>query len=64
MKTAFAVLATAGLILASTSCDKHSWEQTQVLHEGMHKAHGDTHHGEAKAGHSEAHGDKKPEAKH
>lgn len=48
MKATLAVLALAGLIFANTSCDKHSWESTQGLHEGMHKAHGDEHHGEAK----------------
>jgi hypothetical protein len=46
-KTAFTVLATAALLIAASSCAKHSWEETQVLHEGMHKAHGDGH-GEAK----------------
>lgn len=44
MKTALVLLASATLILASTSCDKHSWSQTQSLHEGMHKDHhGDDH---------------------
>lgn len=57
MKIASVLLATA-LIVVSTSCDKHSWSQTQTLHEGMHKdhhgdghhddAHKDEHHGEAK----------------
>lgn len=52
MKNVPALFAAAALILAASSCDKHSWESTQVLHEGMHKAHnehhGDAHHGEAK----------------
>lgn len=81
MKTApAALLAAAALIFASASCDKHSWEETQVLHEGMHKDHGDEHHGDnhhggeaAKGEHGqaadthakpEAHGEKKEEAKH
>ena len=79
MKTApAALLAAAALIFASVSCDKHSWEETQVLHEGMHKGHGDQHHGdthhaeEAKGEHAkpeahaapEAHGEKKEDAKH
>jgi hypothetical protein len=46
-KTALSALATAALILAATSCGRHSWEETQVLHEGMHKGHGEAH-GEAK----------------
>ncbi|MFM2177853.1 MAG: hypothetical protein RL015_1951 [Verrucomicrobiota bacterium] len=62
-KTAFTALATAALILAATSCGKHSWEETQVLHEGMHKAHGDGHHGEAKHdSHSKPDAHAKPEA--
>lgn len=49
MKTVPALLALATLLTASVSCDKHSWEETKVLHEGMHKeGHGDAHHGEAK----------------
>lgn len=44
MKTVPALLALATLLTASVSCDKHSWEETQVLHEGMHKEG----HGEAK----------------
>jgi hypothetical protein len=39
-KTAFTAAIAAVLILAP-SCAKHSWEETQVLHEGMHKSHGD-----------------------
>jgi len=78
MKTVPALLAVASLIFASVSCDKHSWEETQVLHEGMHKVHGedhgDAHHGEAKKddhGKADAHAEKpahapekKEEAKH
>lgn len=44
MKNAFTLIAAAALILASTSCDKHAWDETKGLHEGMHKAHGE--HGE------------------
>ena len=61
-KVALTVLAAAALISFGPSCAKHSWEDTQVLHEGMHKGHGDSHgkvdahapapaHGEAKAAH-------------
>ncbi|GEP43966.1 hypothetical protein [Brevifollis gellanilyticus] len=58
-KATLALLASAALISFGPSCAKHSWEQTQVLHEGMHKGHGEGHdaHGDAK---HEAHG----EAKH
>lgn len=45
-KTAFIAFATAALIITATSCGKHSWEKTQVLHEGMHKDHGDAKHDE------------------
>lgn len=46
MKTVPAILALAALVVVSASCDKHSWEETKVLHEGMHKeGHGDAHHG-------------------
>jgi hypothetical protein len=47
-KTAFTAFATAALIVTATSCGKHSWEKTQVLHEGMHKGHGEDSHGDAK----------------
>ena len=53
MKTASFIFCAAALVLASTSCGKHSWKETQVLHEGMHKAH-DEGHGDSHA----AHGDK------
>jgi hypothetical protein len=43
MKTAPIFLCAAAFILASLSCDKHSFKETQVLHEGMHKAHGEGH---------------------
>lgn len=43
MKTAPIFLCAAAFILASVSCDKHSFKETQVLHEGMHKAHGEGH---------------------
>lgn len=49
------ILSAAAFVFASVSCDKHSWKETQVLHEGMHKAHG--------SDHGDAHG-KKEEAKH
>jgi hypothetical protein len=49
MKTAVSALAIAALIFASGSCAKHDWEETQVLHEGMHKGHGDAHHVEGAA---------------
>jgi len=61
MKTASILLCAAIIALASTSCGKHTWKETQVLHEGMHKAH-DAGHGDAHAAESE-HG-KKEEAKH
>lgn len=51
-KVALTVLAAAALISFGPSCAKHSWEETQVLHEGMHKAH-DGGHGDAK---HDAHG--------
>jgi hypothetical protein len=44
-KTAFVLFSAAALSLFGPSCAKHSWEETQVLHEGMHKGHGG--HGEA-----------------
>lgn len=43
MKTASILLCAAAFIFASVSCDKHSFKETQVLHEGMHKAHGESH---------------------
>lgn len=61
MKTASILLCAAAFIFASVSCDKHSFKETQVLHEGMHKAHGEEH-GDAhakEAGHGDAHGEKK-----
>lgn len=53
MKKLPAFLAASALISFSASCDKHSWEETQVLHEGMH----DAHHGED-AEHGEGHAEK------
>ncbi|MDB6003137.1 MAG: hypothetical protein JWR15_124 [Prosthecobacter sp.] len=50
MKTASFFLCAAALVLASASCGKHSWKETQVLHEGMHKAHDGEVHGDAHAG--------------
>ncbi|HCN76464.1 MAG TPA: hypothetical protein DIT13_04610 [Verrucomicrobiales bacterium] len=57
MKTAAVLIAALGCIFCAASCDSHSFESTQVLHEGMHKAHGDDHgggHGKA----DDAHGQK------
>ncbi len=48
MKIASILLCAAAFTFASVSCDKHSWKETQVLHEGMHKAHAEGH-GEAQA---------------
>ncbi|MCF7790162.1 MAG: hypothetical protein K9N47_28850 [Prosthecobacter sp.] len=56
MKTASLFLCAAALVLASTSCGKHSWAETQGLHEGMHKVH-DEAHGDAHAP-AAAHGEK------
>lgn len=50
-KVALTLLAAAALVSFGPSCAKHSWEETQVLHENMHKGHGEAHaegHGEAK----------------
>lgn len=56
MKTASILLCAATFVFASISCDKHSWKETQVLHEGMHdKAHG---HGDAHAKEAAEHGEK------
>lgn len=55
-KAALTLLAAAALISFGPSCAKHSWEETQVLHEGMHKGHGGAKHDDhAKpaAGHEE-----------
>ncbi len=51
----FAVAATAALVLTGVSCDKHSWEETRVLHG---HGHGD-HHGDAE--HKDDHGAAKEE---
>jgi hypothetical protein len=61
-KVALTVLAAAALISFGPSCAKHSWEETQVLHEGMHKAHGDAH-GKADA-HAPAAGHEEKKAAH
>ena len=55
MKTASFFLCAAAIVLASTSCGKHTWKETQGLHEGMHKAHAEEH-GDAKPA---EHGEKK-----
>jgi hypothetical protein len=44
MKKAAFTAAIAAILILAPSCAKHSWEETQVLHEGMHKPHG---HGDA-----------------
>ncbi len=62
MKTAPILFCAAAFIFASVSCGKHSWKETQVLHEGMHKAH-DSGHGDAHAAEAD-HGEKKDAAKH
>lgn len=43
MKTASFFLCAAALVLASASCGKHTWKETQVLHEGMNKDHAAIH---------------------
>lgn len=70
MKTASILLCAAAFIFASASCDSHSFEETKVLHEGMHKhegghdeGHGDAH-AEKKEGSHEAHGESKKEEAH
>lgn len=55
MKITLSFAAILSLIFCSTSCDSHSWESTQVLHEGMHKAHGDAHGDAHDSKHGEAH---------
>lgn len=59
MKSAL-YLAAAAIILASASCAKHSWEETQVLHEGMHQEHHDEHGKADSHGKADAHGEAKP----
>jgi hypothetical protein len=44
MKKAAFTAAIAAIFILAPSCAKHSWEETQVLHEGMHKSNG---HGDA-----------------
>jgi hypothetical protein len=61
MKTASILLFAAAILCASTSCDKHSWKDTQVLHEKYQK-HGEGH-GDAHAKET-GHGEKKEAAKH
>jgi len=56
MKVLASVLAVSALIFTASSCAKHDWEKTKVLHEGSsdgHDAHGDGH-GAAEA--KDAHG--------
>lgn len=43
MKSACALLATTSLLFLNASCDTHSFDETKVLHEGMHGAHGAGH---------------------
>lgn len=63
MKTASFFLCAAAIVLASASCGKHTWKETQVLHEGMHKAHedgrGDVHSQEDEHAKAAEHGEKK-----
>ncbi|HEY1049015.1 MAG TPA: hypothetical protein VGE39_04645 [Prosthecobacter sp.] len=66
MKTASILLCAAAFIFASASCDSHSFEETQVLHEGMHDkahGHGDAH-AEKKEGGHDAQGEAKKDAAH
>ncbi len=67
MKTA-SILFCAAFILASVSCDSHSFEETKVLHEGMHKhdghGHGHDAHAEKKEGGHDAHDEAKKDAAH
>lgn len=55
------LLATGAVIAAMTSCGKHSWEETQVLHEKYKPEHGSDHgdgHGAGAKEHgTEAHGE-------
>ncbi len=46
-KAAFTVFAALALVSFGPSCAKHRWEDTQSLHEGMHKDHHGEGHGEA-----------------
>lgn len=67
MKTASILLCAAAFIFASVSCDKHPFEETKGLHEGMHKEHHEEAHGHSDAQGVEDHGkspEKKEEAKH
>jgi hypothetical protein len=48
MKTASFFLCAAALVLASTSCGKHSWAETQGLHE-KYQHHAEAAHGDAHA---------------
>jgi hypothetical protein len=65
MKFAAAALALSALVFATSSCDKHEWEKTKVLHEGSsggHGGHGDAHgsdtgHGKPAAEAHEKHGE-------
>ncbi|WP_395752234.1 hypothetical protein [Prosthecobacter sp.] len=59
MKTASFFLCSAAIALFSVSCDKHSWEETKVLHEGTHKAHHSEGHGDAHDAKPAEHGEKK-----
>ena len=61
-------IALTAIALATVSCDKHSWKETQVLHEKYSShgaaAHGESH-GAAKDSHgtkAETHGEAKPAA--
>lgn len=58
MKTASLLLCAAAIVLASTSCGKHSWKETQVLHE-KYQHHDETAHSDAHDAKPADHGEKK-----
>ncbi|HYF35356.1 MAG TPA: hypothetical protein VD994_08720 [Prosthecobacter sp.] len=71
MKVLASVLAISALIFTASSCAKHDWEETKVLHEGSsggHGGHGGEHqaHGaaEAKEAHTDVHTAKPGEGTH
>ncbi len=47
-----ASLLATGLFFTAVSCERHSWEETKVLHEEHHGGH-EGHEGEAHAEHAE-----------
>lgn len=59
-KAAFTAAIAAAVLILAPSCAKHSWEETQVLHEGMHKSSGHVSGGhDAHASPAAGHGEKK-----